>query len=148
MICPKISTICFQKRAVLTGLLGLFFVLGATPLQSRAQEPDEVLTTDTSVVQLNVGVVDRQGRAVTSLSRNDFAVYEDNIKQSIQSFEPTNSPFSLLLLLNMAGSTINFRQQLKQAAIRFLDALDPEDRVAVIQFNAKIKMLAGFSTDR
>jgi VWFA-related protein len=43
---------------------------------------------------------------------------------------------------------VNFRQQLKQAAWRFLDALAPEDRVAVIQFNAKVKRLAGFSTDR
>jgi VWFA-related protein len=148
MISMRFPPTRFLKPLHLAIFLGLFLLVGATAIPSRAQEPDEVVTTDTSVVQLNVGVVDRQGRAVTSLSRNDFAVYEDNIKQSIQSFEPTNSPFSLVLLLDMSGSTINFRQQLKQAAIRFLDALDPEDRVAVIQFNAKIKMLAGFSTDR
>ena len=125
----------------------VLFVFGFVS-EGRAQEPDEIVTTDTSVVQLNVGVVDRQGRAVTSLSRNDFAVFEDNVKQSIQSFEPTSNPFTVVLLLDMSGSTINFRQQLKQAAIRFLDALEPEDHVAVIQFNAKIKMLHGFSTDR
>ena len=50
--------------------------------------------------------------------------------------------------MDMSGSTVNFRPQLKQAAWRFLDALAPEDRVAVIQFNAKIKSLTGFSTDR
>jgi VWFA-related protein len=97
---------------------------------------------------LNIGVVDRQGHAVTSLSRNDFAVYEDNIKQSIQSFEPTNAPFSLVLLLDMSGSTVSFRQQLKQSAMRFLDALSHDDRVAIIQFNAKVKQLTAFSTDR
>jgi VWFA-related protein len=48
----------------------------------------------------------------------------------------------------MSGSTVNFRQQLKQAAFRFLDALAPDDRVAVVQFNAKVKPIAGFSTDR
>ena len=48
----------------------------------------------------------------------------------------------------MSGSTISFRPQLKQAALRFLDALAPEDRVAVIQFNAKIKMLDDFTTKR
>jgi Ca-activated chloride channel family protein len=100
------------------------------------------------LVQLNVGVVDRQGRAVTSLSRQHFAVYEDNVRQSIQSFEPTYAPFSLVLLLDMSGSTVNFRSQLKQAATRFLDALGPEDRVAVIQFNAKVKKLTDFSTNR
>lgn len=113
---------------------------------ARAQ--DEVLRTDISLVQLNVGVVDRNGRAITSLSRTDFNVYEDGIKQTISSFEPVNAPFSLVLLLDMSGSTLNFRSQLKLATIRFLDALAPEDRVAVVQFNAKIKKLTDFSTDR
>ena len=99
-------------------------------------------------MQLNVGVVDPKGRAVTSLSQNNFTVYEDGVKQPILHFEPTYAPFSLVLLLDVSGSTVNFRQQFKQAAWRFLDALAPEDRVAVVQFNAKVKGLAGFSTDR
>jgi VWFA-related protein len=70
------------------------------------------------------------------------------VKQSIQHFEPAEAPFSLVLLLDMSGSTLNFRQQLKLASQRFLDALAPEDRVAVVQFNAKVKSLSGFSLDR
>jgi VWFA-related protein len=119
----------------------------AAPLV-QAQEVDDTITTNTSLVQLNVGVVDRLGRAVTSLSRNDFAVYEDGVRQTIQHFEPVDSPFSLVLLLDMSGSTINFRQQLKLASTRFLEALGPEDRVEVIQFNSKVKLLSGFSLDR
>jgi len=117
-------------------------------VSAQAQEPDEVISTNVSLVQLNVGVVDSQGRAITSLARNDFTVYEDGIKQPILNFESTNAPFSLVMLVDMSGSTLNFRPQLKQAAVRFLDALAPEDRVAIIQFNAKIKSLTGFSTDR
>jgi VWFA-related protein len=124
-------------------LLALF-----TVVQANAQEPDEIIRTETSLVQLNIGVVDKQGRAVTSLTKDDFVVYEDGVKQSIQHFEPVDAPFSLVLLLDMSGSTINFRQQLKLASQRFLDALAPEDRVAVIQFNAKVKSLTGFSLDR
>jgi len=115
---------------------------------SRAQDADDVVRTTVSLVQLNVGVVDRQGRAITSLTRNDFAVYEDGVRQSISQFEPTNAPFSLVLLLDVSGSTITFRPQLKLATQRFLDALAPQDRVAVIQFNAKTKKLVSFSTDR
>ncbi len=99
-------------------------------------------------MQLNIGVVDKQGRAVTSLTKSDFAIYEDGVKQSIQSFEPVDTPFSLVLMLDMSGSTLNFRQQLKLASQRFLDALSPEDRVAVIQFNKDVKSLTGFSVDR
>ena len=113
-----------------------------------AQDVDDVVRTETSLVQLNVGVVDKQGRPVTSLTRNDFVIYEDGVKQSIQHFEPTEAPFSLVLLLDMSGSTLNFRQQLKLASQRFLDALAPEDRVAVVQFNAKVKSLSGFSENR
>ncbi len=113
-----------------------------------AQEPDDVIRTETSLVQLNVGVVDKQGRAVTSLTKNDFVVYEDGVKQPIQLFEPVDAPFSLVLMLDMSGSTINFRQQLKLASQRFLDALAPEDRVAVVQFNKDVKSLTGFTTDR
>jgi VWFA-related protein len=119
------------------------------PAGVRAQQPDDVITTDTALVQLNVGVVDKQGNAITSLSRNDFAVFEDGVRRPIMSFEPTEAPFSLVLLLDMSGSTVNFRQQIQGAALRFLDALSPEDRVAVVQFNGKgVKSLLGFSTDR
>ncbi len=134
-------------RSFFSGFVLAILCLGMAPL-AAAQDPDDVVRTETNLVQLNVGVVDARGRAVTSLSQRDFTVYEDGVKQPIFHFEPTYAPFSLVLLLDTSGSTINFRQQFKQAAWRFLDALAPEDRVAVIQFNAKVKGLAGFSTDR
>jgi VWFA-related protein len=136
----------FQKSFHLILFFALLAVVAVTPV--HAQEPDEVIRTETSLVQLNIGVVDKQGRPITSLTRNDFAVYEDGVKQSIQHFEPVDAPFSLVLMLDMSGSTVNFRQQLKLASQRFLDALAPEDRVAVVQFNKDVKSLSGFSTDR
>ena len=112
------------------------------------QEPDETVTVNTNLVILNVGVADRKGQAVTDLSQRDFAVYEDGVKQSIVNFEPAASPFSLVLLLDMSGSTLNFRPTLKQSALRFIDALGPEDRVEVISFNDKIETLQRFTSDR
>jgi VWFA-related protein len=130
-------------RILFAVLLGAF-----TFVPVCAQDVDDVIRTETSLVQLNVGVVDKQGRAITSLTKNDFVVYEDGVKQSIQLFEPVDAPFSLVLMLDMSGSTVNFRQQLKLASQRFLDALAPEDRVAVVQFNKDVKLLSGFTTDR
>jgi Ca-activated chloride channel family protein len=123
----------------------LFFMAESVSAQD---EPEEVLKVNTALVQLNVGVVDRQGRAITNLARNEFSVYEDDVLQPITNFEPTTTPFSLVLLLDMSGSTITFRPTIKQAAYRFLDALAPDDRVAVIAFNEKVKTLANFTTDR
>jgi VWFA-related protein len=124
-------------------------LLIAIPCGIHAQQQDETIITDTSLVQLNVGVVDKQGHPVTTLSSNDFAIYEDGVRRPILHFEPTDAPFSLVLLLDMSGSTINFRQQIRTAATRFLDALSPEDRVAVVEFSGKgVKSLLGFTTDR
>ncbi|HYE65074.1 MAG TPA: VWA domain-containing protein [Pyrinomonadaceae bacterium] len=131
--------------------IALALVLGcarASLTATSAQEPEDVVRVETSLVQLNVGVVDRQGRAITNLSRNDFTVYEDGVRQSIASFEPTAAPFSLVLLLDMSGSTLSFRATLKQAALRFIDALAPEDRVAVVAFNNKVEILTGFTSRR
>jgi VWFA-related protein len=129
--------------------MSLTVLLIVIPSGVQAQQPDEVITTNTALVQLNVGVVDKQGNSITSLSRNDFAVYEDGVRRPIMSFEPTDAPFSLVLLLDMSGSTVNFRQQIRSAALRFLDALTSEDRVAVVQFNGKgVKSLLKFSNDR
>ncbi len=128
--------------------LFLTLLVFAAATVARAQDVDDVIRTETTLVQLNVGVVDKQGRAITSLTRNDFVVYEDGVKQPIQHFAPVDAPFSLVLMLDMSGSTVTFRQQLKLASQRFLDALAPEDRVTAIQFNAKVKSLVGFTTDR
>jgi VWFA-related protein len=129
-------------------LLSVAFLSIFTVFPANAQDPDDIIRTETSLVQLNIGVVDKQGRAVTSLTKNDFVIYEDGVKQSIQLFAPVEAPFSLVLMLDMSGSTIHFRQQLKLASQRFLDALAPDDRVAVIQFNKDVKLLTGFTVDR
>jgi VWFA-related protein len=136
----------YAKPLYQTFIFAIFVLVALIP--ARAQDVDDVIRTETSLIQLNVGVVDKQGRAITSLTRDDFTVYEDGVKQSIQHFEPVDAPFSLVLMLDMSGSTLNFRQQLKLASQRFLDALAPEDRVAVVQFNKDVKSLAGFSTNR
>src|SRR5438132_5928461 len=117
-------------------------------LTVKAQQPEDVITTDTSLVQLNVGVVDKQGHAITTLSQNDFAVYEDGVRRPIAVFEPSQAPFSLVMLLDTSGSTLAFRQQIEQAALRFLDALAPGDRVSVVEFNGKgVKSELGFNSD-
>ncbi len=107
-------------------------------MPARAQD-DEKVTVESNLIRLNVGVADARGRAVTDLSRGDFAVFEDGVPQTILNFETTEQPFSLVLLLDMSGSTLSFRTQLKQSALRFIDALSPADRVAVVSFWTEMK---------
>ncbi|HEX8709060.1 MAG TPA: VWA domain-containing protein [Pyrinomonadaceae bacterium] len=139
---------CSAKKTLVAGLtLCLLCICGlARPVRAQDRD-DEVLSVNTTLVQLNVGVVDRQGRAITNLTPADFTVYEDDVRQPITDFKSVGTPFSLILMLDMSGSTQPFRQTLKQAAYRFIDALAPEDRIAVVVFNEKVKTVARFTTD-
>lgn len=109
---------------------------------------DDPVNVDSAIVRVNVGVVDQRGRPITSLSRPNFAVFEDGVKQEISHFELSSAPFSVVMMLDMSGSTKSFRQNIALSAARFLDALAPEDRVAVIEFYDKVNVLNDFTTDR
>jgi len=131
-------------------VISLLFLLFVCANISFAQQDkdDDPIVVDTNLVRLNVGVVNRQGQAITNLSKDEFVIYEDDIKQNVNSFETSDAPFSVVMLLDVSGSTINFRRGLYLAALRFLEAISPQDRVAVILFNEKTETVADFTTDR
>ena len=123
------------------------FILFLTPAGLLAQA-DDPIKIDSSIVRLNVGVVDQRGRPITSLNRSNFSVYEDGVKQELSRFETTAAPFSVVMLLDMSGSTKSYRQNIKLSAARFLDALAPDDRVAIVEFYSKINLLNDFTSDK
>ncbi|MDQ4123855.1 MAG: VWA domain-containing protein [Acidobacteriota bacterium] len=126
-------------------VLALFLLLGFT---AGTSAQDDVVKVETTLVRLNVGVVDVKGNVITNLNKDSFTVYEDDIKQNITRFEPVSAPFSIVMMLDISGSTKSFRQQMAQAASRFTDALSPQDRVAVMTFNEKPELLTNFTTNQ
>ncbi len=144
-VLPRLIILDFIMR--FSKVILLFLLLICSFLTVAAQE-DDIIKVDASIVRLNVGVVDQKGRPMTSLSRENFAVYEDGVKQNIISFAPTVTPFSVVMILDMSGSTLGFRETIRQSAFRFVDALAPEDRVAVIEFYDKVNLRNDFTVDR
>ena len=123
----------------------LFLIFGSFSV--FAQE-DDVIKVDSSIVRLNVGVVDRLGKPMKNLTKESFTLYENGVKQDISRFETTTAPFSVVMILDMSGSTRSFRQNIQLSALRFLDALAPDDRVAVIEFYDKVNLLNDFTNNR
>ncbi len=129
-------------------ILLIILVLAVAGSAVGQVDDDDVISVDSSVVRLNVGVVNNAGRPITHLSQNNFVLYEDGVRQDIVNFEPVTAPFSVVMILDMSGSTLGFRQTIKLSANRFVDALSPDDRVAVIEFYDKVNVLNDFTTDR
>ena len=130
-------------RAFTAALFGVLFFSTAGLAQV-----DDPVSVDSAIVRVNIGVVDQRGRPITSLGRPNFSVFEDGVKQDISHFELSSAPFSVVMMLDMSGSTKSFRQNIALSAARFMDALAPEDRIAVVEFYDKINVLNDFTSDR
>ena len=128
-------------------ILALAILVTFAALNLYGQD-DDPIRIDSSIVRLNVGVVDHKGKAVTDLQKENFELFEDGQRQQITRFEPSTAPFSVVILLDMSGSTLGFRPVIKQSAARFIDALAPDDRVAVVEFNDKVSLRNDFTSNR
>lgn len=138
-----------QLRATVFALiLGILMSLPHIQAQEKKQDPpkkEEEMATirlNTDLVTLEVGVTDRDGkRSNTGLRPEDFVIYEDGVRQKIAGFQTAEVPFNLVLLIDTSGSTRDDVGLIRRAALRFLDELRPQDRVAVVQFNKQVELL-------
>ena len=134
-------------------LLTLILLLTAHCLlptaSAQSAEPADVIRVDTDLVNLNVSVFNRKSAASTvALKQKDFAVLDDGAPQDISFFTSGESPFDLVLLLDLSGSTANKIGLIRKSARRFIDAARPDDRIAILTFTADIQLISKLTSDR
>ena len=108
----------------------------------------DVIKFDTALVMVPVTVMDRNGRYVPLLRRENFRIQENGIDQKIAYFATTDAPFSVVLLIDTSGSTEFRLRDIQDAAIKFVDKLKPTDRVMVMSFDDRIEVECKATTDR
>lgn len=126
---------------------------GATQAGTRSEtsaisSEEDVLVLDGELVNLNLIVRDRSGKLVAGLTQSSFQVFEDDVLQQIAFFSPNSAPINLALVLDLSGSMREKADVLKAAAIRFIDILSPQDRVAVVAFTHQAKLISPLTQDR
>ncbi len=127
----------------------LFLTVALLSISTQAQQRDEdqAIKLKTDLVTLSATVIEG-GSTVKSLRAQDFIIYEDGVRQKITHFASTEEPFTIMLLLDISGSTQNDIELIKRAARGFLKELRRDDRVAVIVFSREIESIAGFEDSR
>lgn len=108
----------------------------------------DVIRFDTALVTVPVTVLDRNGRYVPQLRRENFRIYENGQEQKIAYFATTDSPFSVVLLIDTSGSTQWRLDDIQDAAINFVGKLKPSDSVMVMSFDDRIRVECKATTDR
>lgn len=133
-----------------TRLLGLLFSL-FIPVAALCQSPEQVETirVDSDLVDLKVSVVSLNSQNPSvELQQKDFLVLEDGTPQDIAFFAAANTPFDLVLLLDLSGSTNDKLKLIKKSARRFVDATRPIDRVSIVTFTDLIQVVCPLTQDR
>jgi VWFA-related protein len=107
-----------------------------------------VIRTDTALVMVPVTVVDRNGRYVPQLRREDFRLMENGVDQKIAYFATTDSPFTVVLVIDTSGSTHFKLEEIQNAAMDFVSKLKDNDSVMVMSFDDRISVECRATTDR
>ena len=110
----------FRLFSILS-LAALIFVFGAiaqtkkpqgdqkkNPSQAeteKTEQQDIPIRLDTDLVTVPVIASDRADVYVPDLTRDEFTVYEDGVKQEIEFFAAVRTPFSVVLMLDTSAST-------------------------------------------
>src|SRR3989442_12388056 len=121
--------------------------------QQKDAGPEEVgagdiLRVDTTLISIPVSVMDRDGKFIPNLRKEDFRIWEDGVEQQVAYFASTEKPFTVALVIDTSGSTKNRLQEIQDAAIAFIEQLRPDDRVMVFSFNDRIRVLSQPTSDR
>jgi Ca-activated chloride channel homolog len=122
-----------------------------TPAPSN--EPEEVdegdvVRVNTALVTVPVSVMDRAGKYVPDLRQENFRVFEDGVEQQVSYFASVEKPFTVALVIDTSGSTRFRMDEIQDAALAFVDQLRPDDRVMVVSFDDKVRVLAEPTSDR
>ncbi|HEY1648397.1 MAG TPA: VWA domain-containing protein [Terracidiphilus sp.] len=93
-----------------------------------------ILRTDVEEVVLNATVLNGT-QLVQNLTKDDFQVYEDGAKQTLLSFQHTDLPVSIGLVIDNSGSMYRKRPSVNKAALDLVLASNPQDEAFVVNFS-------------
>jgi VWFA-related protein len=125
---------------------------GGPPPESDAPPPavpgleTQTLKVNVNLVNVYFSVRDKNGY-ITNLRKEDCAIHEDKVQQTIKNFtQEKNLPLTIGLLLDTSGSQQNVLPLEQEAGAEFLkDVLKPKDEAFLISFDINVDLLTDYT---
>lgn len=111
-------------------------------------DENEIIKVETNLVTMPVSVLDRDGRYVSGLQQRDFQIFENGIEQKVDYFQSVETPFTVVMLIDVSRSTEFRIDEIQNAAITFIDQLRANDRIMVISFDQDVHVLSPVTNNR
>ena len=116
------------------------------PVALNAQSEIPTFSSGVSNVRVDVQVT-QDGELVTDLTKTDFAVFDEGRQQPLVYFGREAEPLSLVLLLDISGSTREYLEQIASVARQSLRFLRVRDRVAIMLFARESRVALEWTDD-
>src|SRR5262249_34780253 len=118
--------------------------------QADEQTPkgEDRIILNTDLVNLDVTVVDQNNTPVFNLKKEDFTVFEDRIKQTIDNVSREEVPVSFGLVIDTSGSMKSKLQTVSDAAMSLIKQMRGDDEAFVASFKAEPELVQDFTADR
>ncbi len=118
-------------------------------LAVAAQEQQPPFRSGASTVAVYTTVTDDDGRLVTTLTRDDFEVYDNGKLQPISLFASEIQPITVIMMLDRSGSMKENAKLVEYAAESFIGKLLDADKARIGSFAMSIQIdPEDFTTDR
>jgi Ca-activated chloride channel family protein len=109
----------------------------------------DVIKVNTDLVVFDAQVIDKKSRRILGdLSRADFEITENGVKQDVTYFSRDELPLSIILMLDVSRSVRPIIHEVRDGALNALQRLKPEDEVAVMAFGTTYQLVQDFTKDR
>ena len=135
------------KRHAVVWPLFLLLILLMLPAAPAQQSPDAI-KVDAHLVEVYATVYDRKGHYVDGLGRESFQVSDDGELEEIASFETTAQNLSCAILIDTTASMAKVLPRVKNSIVKLIDALGPQDSVAIYTFDERLVVRQNFTTDK
>src|SRR4030095_211836 len=148
------------RRTAVPFVIGLILIVCAVSVSGQSSDPGRkppVLRSTTAppenqssasrqlgpatLVTVPAIVMDRDGRYIANLRKEDFVIYENGVEQNLAYFMSVEKPFTVALMLDVSGSTKYQLDQIREAANTFVSMLRLSDRMMAVTFDGKINLL-------
>jgi len=105
-----------------------------------------VLHTDVEEVVLNATVLEGS-KLIENLDKDNFQVFEDGVKQNIISFQHSDLPVSIALVVDNSGSMSRKRPSVNKSALDLIEASNKQDEAFVVNFSDEAFIDQEFTSD-
>ncbi|MGH9822406.1 MAG: VWA domain-containing protein [Blastocatellia bacterium] len=147
---PGIAYVCLSLAVSLT------VPIVCRQEQSQSPQPAQIARPPQDPVKLRVDMVvldaqvlqKKTARVVGGLTKSDFTLYEDGVRQQVTQFGQDSLPLSVLLLVDRGGCLDPFSSEVQRATLEALNRLKPNDEVALMAFSDDTELVLGFRYDR